>query len=316
MNHSHHHSHDHKHHNCNHDHGKNQKHDSLNRALILGMILNLAFTFIEFTYGLISHSLSLIADAGHNLSDVLSLAIAFIATYLIKKNATSKFTYGYKASSILSALMNATLLFVATGAILWEATQRFSDHAVIQTTPMIVVAAIGIAVNFITAMFFHSHQHDDLNAKGAFLHLMGDAAVSLGVVIAGIAIKYTDLAIIDPIISILISLVIIKGTWNLFKESLFLTINAVPEKIEMDEIAIYLQSIPGVKSFHDLHVWALSTSENALTVHLAIPDFITNDSFLRKIEEELLLKFKIAHVTIQIENMSFESHKNGSCYHS
>jgi cobalt-zinc-cadmium efflux system protein len=303
--HKHHHPHDQDHeHGHGHDHDEHHQHskaNSFSNAFKIGIILNLIFTLIEFTYGILSHSLALIADAGHNLSDVLGLAIAFVATILIKRKANQKFTFGLRGSTILSALFNSIFLFLAVGAIFWEAIHRFNSVETIQTNTMMIVAAVGIIINFTTAMLFHTHSHDDLNAKGAFLHLLGDAVISLGVVIAGLAIKFTGFTIIDPIISIIISLVIVYNTWSLFKEALFLTLNAVPEKINMDELVSYLTHIEGVESVHDLHVWAISTNENALTAHLILPNGISDHSFLRKIEQDLKVKFKIQHTTIQTE---------------
>jgi cobalt-zinc-cadmium efflux system protein len=319
-----HHHHDHGHgdghnHNHHHDHSDHQQHSkihSFSNAFKIGIILNLIFTVIEFFYGLLSHSLALIADAGHNLSDVLGLVIAFIATILIKRKANQKFTFGLKGSTILSALFNAILLFLAVGAIFWEAIHRFNSVESIQTNTMMIVATVGIIINFTTAMLFHTHSHDDLNAKGAFLHLIGDAVISLGVVIAGLAIKFTGYNIIDPIISIIISIVIVYNTWSLFKEALFLTLNAVPEKINMDELVDYLTKIKGVESVHDLHVWAISTNENALTAHLILPNGISDNSFLRKIEQDLKDKFKIHHSTIQTETKICHEFFDETCFKS
>jgi cobalt-zinc-cadmium efflux system protein len=313
-------NHEHKHdcHGHTHDHHDHNHHElpkNYTNAFIIGIGLNLIFTIIEFSYGIISKSLALVADAGHNLSDVLGLVIALIATLLIKKNANRKFTFGLRASTILSALLNSTLLFIAVGAILWEAIHRLSSTVEIQSNTMMIVAGIGIIINFTTAMFFHSHSHNDLNAKGAYLHLISDAAISLGVVITGFLIKKTGLIILDPIVSIIISLIIIYGTWNLFKEALYLTLNAVPEKIDMDQVSLYLLSLEGVSEVHDLHVWAISTTENALTAHLIIPEIKFNDDqFLKNIESHLKTKFNIHHTTIQIEKNSNHEHYQNTCF--
>lgn len=308
------HDHHHDHHHHNHEH--HTLPSGINRAFIIGITLNLIFTAIEFFYGYLSNSLALVADAGHNLSDVLGLAIAFVAALLIKRKANKKFTFGLRGSTIISALLNSSLLFIAVGAIIWEAIHRLNSTVEIQTNTMMIVASIGIVINFVTAMFFHSHSHDDLNAKGAFLHLMSDAAVSLGVVITGLIIKKTGLHIIDPIVSLVISIIIIYGTWGLFKEALFLSINAVPEKINLEKIENYLNSLEGVSSIHDLHVWAMSTSENALTVHLIMPNGNLTDDFLRNVEQKLKTEFFIHHSTIQIEKNILDNHNHTTCYHS
>ena len=325
MGNGHHHKHDHDHqhgHKCNHDHhDHDHSHhhhdiDPTKKAFIVGIILNLAFTILEFAYGFISNSVALMADAGHNLSDVLGLVIAFIASRLVLKKASKHFTFGLKGSTIISALMNASFLFIAVGMILIEAIHRLNNQVEIQTNTMMIVAGVGIVINFVTAMFFHSHAHDDLNAKGAYLHLLGDAVVSLGVVVAGLAIKYTGLTIIDPIVSIAISLFIIYGTWSLFKEALILSINGVPLKIDLNDIEQELLKINGVKGIHDLHVWAMSTTENALTVHLIVPEVTSYDELYREIEKCLKEKFKIDHSTIQIEKENNCKASDKNCYHS
>lgn len=304
--HHHHHDHDHDHHHDHHDHHHDHDHghhhvDPTKKAFLIGIALNLGFTIIEFAYGFISNSVALMADAGHNLSDVLGLVIAYIASRLVIKKASSRFTFGLKGSTIISALFNASLLFVAIGMILVEAIHRINSQAVIQTNTMMIVAGIGIVINFATAMMFHTHAHDDLNAKGAYLHLLGDAAVSLGVVIAGFIISKTGLVIIDPILSIAISIFIGYGTWNLFKEALYLSINAAPEKIDIDHMVKDLTALPNVKSIHDLHVWAMSTTENAMTVHLVLNEENHQEELLAKVNKLLHEKFKISHVTVQME---------------
>lgn len=301
MGHGHHdHKHDH-HHDDHHEHGHSHAIDPTKKAFIVGIILNLAFTIIEFAYGFISNSVALMADAGHNLSDVLGLAIAYVASRLVIKKVSSRFTYGLKGSTILSALLNACLLFMAIGMILVEAIHRMNSNAPIQTNTMMVVAGIGIVINFATAMMFHTHAHDDLNAKGAYLHLLGDAAISLGVVIAGFIISKTGLIIIDPILSIVISIFIAFGTWSLFKEALYLSINAAPEKIAVPDLEKDLLALPNVKSIHDLHVWAMSTTENAMTVHLVAKEENNFEKLHSEVNKMLLEKFKISHVTVQIE---------------
>jgi len=309
------HDHDHDHH---HDHGHHHHHnvDATKKAFIVGIVLNLAFTIIEFVYGFIANSVALMADAGHNLSDVLGLIIAFVASRLVLKKASKRFTFGLKASTIISALMNTSFLFIAVGMILYEAILRINGQVEVQTEIMMIVAGIGIVINFVTAMFFHSHAHDDLNAKGAYLHLLGDAAVSLGVVVAGLLIKYTGINIIDPIVSIFISLFIIYGTWSIFKEALFLSMNSVPEKIKLDEVEKFLKNIKGVESIHDLHVWAISTTENALTAHLYVPDNNSHEEILKEIKENLKTKFHIQHSTIQIDKTHECEMLDQNCYHA
>ncbi len=303
---------DHDHHHNHHDHHEIPS----QKAFILGIVLNLGFTLIEFIYGFIANSVALMADAGHNLSDVLGLVIAYVASRLVLKKASSRFTFGLKASTILSALINSTFLFLAVGMILYEAILRLNNQVEVQTNLMMIIAGIGIVVNFVTAMFFHSHAHHDLNAKGAYLHLLGDAFISLGVVIAGLLIKYTGLNIIDPIVSIAISLFIIYGTWSIFKEALYLSINSVPEKINIEELEKYLMSMKGVSSIHDLHVWAMSTTENALTVHLVIPEEKTHDQLLKEIKTNLKNQFQIQHSTIQIEKNNECEMLDQNCYHA
>ncbi|MTT30794.1 cation diffusion facilitator family transporter [Terrilactibacillus sp. BCM23-1] len=292
-------------HNHGHEHGHNHAPASYNKAFTIGILLNTLFVIIEAVYGIIGNSLALLADAGHNLSDVLGLLIAWVAMWLGNKKPSMKRTYGYKRSSILAALFNAIFLLIAIGGIAWEAIQRFGTPSPVTGMTVIVVAVIGIVINAITALLFMSGRKGDLNIKGAFLHMAADAGVSLGVVIAGMILLWTGWEWIDPVVSLMISLVILIGTWGLLKDSFNLALDAVPEGINLNEIKNYLQSIPTVIEVHDLHVWGMSTTEAALTVHLIRSEIKDNDVLLQKINKELHDQFDIEHATIQIEKGTF-----------
>lgn len=274
------------------------------KAFAVGIALNLVFVAVEAGYGLASHSLALVADAGHNLSDVLSLALAWAATVLALRRPTSRRTYGMGRSSILASLTNAALLLVAIGAIAWEAIGRFSRPAAVSGATVVTVASIGIVVNAATALMFASGRRKDINIKGAYLHMAADAGVSLGVVIAGFAIGATGWAWLDPATSLLIVLVVLFGTWDLLKESLDLALDAVPRSVDTESVRQYLLSVEGVADVHDLHVWALSTTETALTVHLVVPEHGVGDAWLAKIGSELHARFDIEHPTLQVERAS------------
>lgn len=298
--HSHSHSHSHGH---GHSHGHSHSGPrDYNKAFAIGVILNLVFVGIEATYGFISNSLALIADAGHNLSDVIGLALAWGAVWLSRKKPTLRYTYGLRRSSILSALFNSVLLLVVVGGITWEALRRFWTPAEVQTGTMMTVAFVGILINSATAMLFVSGRKTDLNIRGAYLHMAADALVSVGVVIAGLIIQTTHLLWIDPVVSILISVVITLGTWGLLKDSLNLAMDAVPMSIDIANVKQYFMSIENVTEVHDLHIWAMSTTETALTVHLVMPEELHRDEFLAKVSQDLKTKFQIDHPTIQIES--------------
>lgn len=288
------HSHDHTNHNQTTNYGK---------AFKLSIGLNLLFVIVEAAYGFSTQSLALIADAGHNLSDVLSLVIAWGALVLSQRLPTKKHTYGLKNSSILASLFNAVLLLVAVGAIAWESISRFSDPVVISGSTVASVAFVGILINTLSAMLFLKGRHKDLNIKGAFLHMAADALVSLGVVIAGIINIYTGWLWLDPAMSLLIVGVIIIGSWSLLRESLDLALAAVPKNIDQEGIRTYLGSLKNVIEVHDLHIWAMSTTETVLSVHLVIcePDLTSITKQLDKVAHVLEEKFHIAHPTIQIE---------------
>ncbi len=279
-------------------------HAALGRAFGLGIALNLAFVGIETFYGLRAHSLALLSDAGHNLSDVLSLALAWVASVLARRTPTARHTYGLRRSSILVALFNALLLLLAVGGIAWEALRRLGSPVTVAGGTMMLVAAIGIAVNAGTALLFVRSQHADLNVRGAFLHMVADAAVSLGVVIAALCLRLTGWLWLDPAISLVIAAVITLGTWRLLRESLNLALDAVPETIDREAVERHLAAQPGVASVHDLHIWAMSTTETALTVHMVLPDGIADDGFYARLSRDLHERFGIDHSTIQVERGS------------
>lgn len=286
----------------NHSHsGHNHSSGNYNRAFIISVALNTAFVVIEAVYGIVANSLALLADAGHNLSDVLGLLLAWGASILAHRTPTARRTFGLRRSSILAALLNATFLLIVSGGIGWEAVQRFRSGVPVAGGTVITVAAIGIVINTVSALMFLSGRKNDLNIRGAFLHLVADAAVSVGVVLAGIAIITTGWQWFDPVVSIIVTIVIVAGTWGLLQESLNLITDAVPANIEPLAVRTYLSELPGVVQVHDLHIWGMSTTETALTVHLVMPTGYPGDSFLARIVRELHNNFGIEHPTIQIE---------------
>lgn len=291
----------------NHDHGHGHSHSPANYGLAfgVGILLNTIFIIIELIYGVLADSLALIADAGHNVSDVLGLIIAWVAVWLGKRAPSQKRTYGFKRSSILAALFNAVFLLVAIGAIAWEAIHRFSSPQPVAGKTVIIVAIIGIIINGLTALLFMAGRKNDLNIRGAFLHMAADAVVSLGVVVAGFVILWTGWQWLDPVVSLLIVVVVFFGTWGLLKESVNLSLDAVPEGVDMMKIKEYLCNIPTVLEVHDLHVWGMSTTETALTVHLIRSEIDDNDGLLNKLTKELYDQFGIEHATIQIEKGTF-----------
>ncbi len=289
---THHHGHSHHHH---------HQPDNYNRAFIIGTLLNVVFVVIEGGFGFLTQSLALLADAGHNLSDVLGLLIAWGASWLAQRPPSKRFTYGWRRSSILAALLNASILLLAMGGIASEAIRRFANPSSVAGTTIIVVATIGVVINTITALLFMSGRRENLNIRGAFLHMAADALVSLGVVLAGIAIIATGWTWFDPVISLIIVVVVIVSTWQLFLDSLKLSLDAVPQAIEPRAVETFLTELPGVVRVHDLHIWAMSTTEIALTAHLVIPDGFPGDRFLNNIRQELHEHFAIEHATIQIE---------------
>ena len=255
----------------------------------------------EFAYGLLAHSLALLADAGHNLSDVLGLLLAWGASVLSKRLPSSRFTYGLRSTTILAAVINAVLLLTVTAGIAWEAIGRFGQPADVNSTTVMVIAGIGVVINTATALMFMRGGGDDLNIRGAFLHMAGDALVSLGVVISGAIILYTGWAWLDPAVSLAIAFLIVLGTWGLLRDSVHLALQAVPQGMPMEKVRAYLSALPGVVAIHDLHIWGMSTTDTALTVHLVVPDGYPGDAFTCAVSDELQNRFSIGHATIQIE---------------
>jgi cobalt-zinc-cadmium efflux system protein len=269
-------------------------------AFAIGISLNLAFVVVEVIYGLLSHSMALVADAGHNLSDVLGLALAWGATWLARKKPSKARTYGFRRATILAALANAVLLLVATGGVVWESVQRLSRPGVVEGKTVIVVALVGVFINGASALFFRSGK-SDLNVRAAYLHLAADAVVSLGVVVTGVILLYTRWNLLDPIVSLLLSAVIVGSSWSLLRKSLNLALDAVPEGINVDEVRAYLEGLNGVLEVHDLHVWAMSTTENALTAHLVMAGTSCHPRFLGETCKFLSDDFGIEHATLQVE---------------
>jgi cobalt-zinc-cadmium efflux system protein len=293
---SHHHSHSHSH-----SHGDPAA--NLNRAFLVGILLNTAFMITEVVFGIRSHSLALVADAAHNFGDVLSLVLAWVAAWLGGRLATDRRTYGFRRAGILAALVNGSLLLVAVGGILWEAIHRFNLPQPAQGMTMIVVASIGTAVNLGSAVFFLRGDHRDLNVRGAFLHLLADAGVSLGVVVAGLAILATGWNWLDPAMSLVVGLIVLIGTWPLFRSALDLSLDAVPSHIELGSVREFLQGTPGVCDMHHLHVWAIGTTSTALSVHLVVDPVADTPMLVHDLARELHERFEIDHTTIQIEHM-------------
>jgi cobalt-zinc-cadmium efflux system protein len=263
--------------------------------------LNLGLVAIQVFYGIVANSVALLADAGHNFGDALGLVIAWGAYVLAKFNPTARYTYGFRSASILAALLNGVILLVATGAIAWEAIGRFFEPHQVAGATVMVVAALGIFINGLSAWLLMAGQKGDLNIRSGFLHMVADAAVSLGVVAAGGLILLTGWNWLDPTVSIAISAVIVWGTWGLLREAIDHSLSAVPSDIDPAAVANYLRKLPGVSEVHDLHIWAMSTTETALTCHLVMPKGHPGDEFLQKLCDQLHDKFKIAHPTVQIE---------------
>ena len=298
---------------CRHDHARHERDHgghshaghshtvNFGRAFAIGIAMNAAFVFIEAGYGFVANSTALLADAGHNLSDVLGLLVAWIAAVLSRRPPTPRLTYGLRNTSILAALLNAILLLIACGAILLEAIQRLIHPEPIASLTVIVVAAIGIVINGITAWLFASGRKTDLNIRGAYLHMMADAVVSLGVVLAAAVIMMTGWLWLDPAMSFIIVAVIVWGTWGLLRESTAMSLAAVPSGIDPAAVRAFLAGCPGVASIHDLHIWSMSTTETALTAHLVMPAGYPGDAFLTETCRDLQHRFGIGHATLQVE---------------
>jgi cobalt-zinc-cadmium efflux system protein len=281
--------------------GHSQGGNNFGRAFIIGIVLNLAFVIVETIYGFAANSMALLADAGHNLGDVLGLVVAYAGALLIKRRPSPRFSYGFKKSSILAALVNALLLLVAVGGIVAEAIRRLIDPEPSSGMTVMAVAAVGILINGLTAMMFARGRHGDINVRGAYLHMVADAAVSAAVVAAGLAILLTGEQWIDPVVSLVVAAVILWGTWGLLLESTSMTLAGTPRNIESAEVARALEQLPGVVGTHHLHIWPLSTTETAMTVHLQVADAVDRDVILRQANAYVHRLFGIDHSTIQVE---------------
>ena len=283
------------------DHPHSHAPGSFGFAFALGTALNVGFVIVEAIFGFLSNSTALLADAGHNLSDVLGLLVAWTAATLSRRPPSARYTYGLRSSSILAALFNGMFLLVAVGAIAWEAIQRFSAPVPVAGATVMVVAAIGIVINGATALLFASGRKGDFNIRGAYLHMMADAAVSAGVVVAGLVVLLTGWHWIDPVTSLAICMVIFWSTWGLLRDSVRMSLGAVPPAVEPADVRAYLAGLPGVARLHDLHIWPVSTTETALTCHLVMPAGHPGDTFLMSTAHELEQRFSIGHATLQIE---------------
>lgn len=294
----------HRQHGHSHDHGHHHhapKPGNAGKAFALAVALNLAFVVAEVAAGFVSGSIALLADAGHNFSDVLSLLLAWAASVLSARPPSEQFTYGLKSSSILAAIANAALLWVAVGAVLVETIRRFTEPSPVAGTTMMIVAGVGIAVNALSALLFAKGSKSDINLRAAFVHLVADAVVSVGVVGAGLVILLTGIELIDPITSLVITGVIAWSSWGLLRDSLRMGMLGVPQGIDGAKVRTFLESLPGVVRVHDLHIWPMSTTETALTAHLVMPEGQPGDGFLQDLAHELAHAFGIGHPTIQIE---------------
>lgn len=307
--HSHLHTHQHSH---SHSHSIDCTNAGAIRALYIGIILNLTFVVIELIAGFMSSSLGLLSDAGHNLSDVFSLLLSLIAIKLSVRAVSKKYTYGYKKSTVLVSFINAMLLLIAVGVIFSEAVESFFNPREVSGLTMIWVASVGVVINLSTALMLMKKQSKDLNIRGAFLHMAADTLVSLGVVVTGIVIYYTQWYIIDSIVSIVIAVVIAIASWNMFKSSLRLSLDGVPENVDVNDIGDNIKAVKGVKDFHHLHIWALSTTETAMTIHIVVdPEessqtYKQSQSRIKKEIKEKMTECGINHVTVEIENLSDE----------
>ncbi|MDT8451910.1 MAG: cation diffusion facilitator family transporter [Gammaproteobacteria bacterium] len=276
-------------------------------AFAIGVLLNIAFVIIEVGFGLYANSLALITDAGHNLSDVATLLLAWGASLMARKVATDKRTYGFRKLTILASLVSAVILFIALGSIAWEAIGRLSSPNPVDGMIVIIVAAIGVVINTLTALLFVKGQKQDLNIRAAFLHMAADAGVSLGVVISGAFIVFKGWLWIDPLVSLLVVAIILLSTWVLLRDSLNYAIDAVPSSVDIPSIRDYLLGLDDVADIHDLHVWPLSTTEIALTVHLVVNRCTLDNDMLCSIQQHLHDRYAIAHSTIQVESVEGES---------
>jgi len=306
-------NHDHDHDHGGHSHGDHAAHDhghhhghshapaNFGRAFAIGIALNAGFVVVEWLFGIAAHSLALLADAAHNLGDVLSLLLAWGATRLAQRRPSGRFTYGLRGSSILAALLNGLALMLVTGGLAWEAVRRISEPEPVVGGLVIAVSLVGVAVNGFTAWLFMRGAKSDLNVRGAYLHMAADAAVSLAVAIAGGVVMLTGWNWLDPLATLVVSAVIVWSSWDLLVQSLRLALQGVPAGIDATAVRAKLAALPGVREVHDLHIWAMSTTENALTAHLVMPSGHPGDAFLQHLGHELHEQFEIHHCTVQIE---------------
>lgn len=285
-----------------HSHTHEHAPTNFGKAFAIGVTLNISYVVVGVIFGNLAHSLALVADAWHNLGDVLGLLLAWGAGVLARRNPTMRRTYGFRRTSILAALVNAVVLLIAVGGIAWEAVQRIANPTPIADLTVMVVAAIGILVNGLTAWLFMSGQKEDLNIRGAFMHMASDAVLSLGVVIAATVIRFTGWSWLDPAMSLVLVAVITVGTWGLLREATNLALDGVPDGVDAHKVESYLATLPGVNNVHDLHIWGMSTTETALTVHLVKSEARIDDAFLSRVCSTLHDDFGIEHATLQLEN--------------
>lgn len=305
----HHHDHDHAHAHHDHSHAHGGHHHaptSFNAAFGIAVTLNLGFTIFQVIYAMLANSMSLLADAAHNFGDVFGLILAWGANWLLTRPARKRYSYGYKRTTIIAALINALILVATSALIAYESIHKLMYLSPVNERLVIIVALVGIFINGGTALLFMRGSHDDLNIKGAFLHLLGDMLVSFGVVVAAILILYTHKIWIDPLVGLLIVAVILWGTWGLLRDSVRLILDAIPHHINHQGIQDYLENLPGVSAVHDLHIWGLSTKEVALTAHIVMPDRVLTAADYEKINHHLKHEFRVNHATIQVETGSQE----------
>lgn len=305
--HAHNHDHDHGH---NHGHGHSHGHaapQSLNAAFAIAITISLAYIGAEVVYGLMSHSMSLLADAAHNLGDVLGLGLSWLANWLLSRPARKRYSYGFKRTTIIAALANAFILVATSALIAYESINKLIYMHSVDEKTVIVIGLIGIAVNFGCSMLFMSGAKSDLNIRSAFTHLMADALILVGVVVSAVAISYTGWIWLDPVVGLIIVMIVLWGTWGLLRDSLHLILDGIPHYIDHVGVKAYLQAIPGVTAVHDFHIWGLSTREVALTAHLIMPQTQLNDADHKRINHDLHEKFKVNHITLQVETGSSDN---------
>ncbi len=319
--HEHHHDHDHNHEHHNHEHGhEHHGHhhhhthaiEKLSTIYIVAVALNLAFVIVEAVAGFVGNSLGLLSDAGHNLSDVFSLVLAMIALKLASSHATKRFTYGHRKASVLISLLNAIILLVAVGAIIVESVDKFFNPTEVNGSLIIWTATVGIVINGLTAWALSRQQKHDINTRGAFLHMLADTLVSVGVVVSGVVIKYTGWTVVDPIIGLVIAVVILVSTWSLLSESLRMSADAVPEGFDVDDITKKVEAVDGVLNVHHMHIWAISTTETALTCHIVIPEATMLEEVTDRVKE-LLDSLGIHHSTLELETNSSHCSQHDCC---